>query len=89
MLLSQAVPISRRWNLAGHLLADPERNVRIEAARLLLDANLDEGQKAQIQEPLDELRQATRIYASRPQWRQMAADIEVKLGNLRTRHQGI
>lgn len=76
-----AVDIAERWPLAGHLLRDPERGVRIEAARLLLDPALDEEQQRRIAEPLAELREAARIYASRPQWRLIAADIEMKLGH--------
>lgn len=75
------LPISQRWPLAEHLLRDPERNLRIEAARLLLDPALDEKQKRQIAKPLAELQEAARIYASRPQWRLIAADVESKLGH--------
>lgn len=75
------LPISQRWPLAQHLLNDPERNVRIEAARLLLDPALDEAQQQQIAKPLAELREAARIYASRPQWRMIEAGVEAKLGN--------
>jgi predicted CXXCH cytochrome family protein len=72
------LPISQRWPLAAHLLQAPERNVRIEAARLLLDPGLDEAQKRQMEPALGELKEAARIYASRPQWRLIAADIETK-----------
>jgi len=75
------LPIAQRWPLAEHLLQDSERNVRIEAARLLLDPALDAQQKQQIAKPLAELQQAARIYASRPQWRLIAAGIEAKLGH--------
>jgi len=76
-----ALPLAQRWPLAEHLLNDPQRNVRIEAARLLLDPGLDEAQRRQIAQPLAELREAAAIYASRPQWRLIAADIEAKLGH--------
>ncbi|MFM8331528.1 MAG: multiheme c-type cytochrome [Candidatus Methylumidiphilus sp.] len=75
------LPIAQRWPLAEHLLRDPERNVRIEAARLLLDPALDERQKQQIAKPLAELQEAARIYASRPQWRMIAGGVASKLGN--------
>ncbi len=75
------IPINQRWPLAAHLLQAPERNVRIEAARLLLDPNLDEAQRQQMAGPLGELREAATIYASRPQWRLIAADMEMKQGH--------
>ncbi len=74
------IPINQRWPLAAHLLQAPERNVRIEAARLLLDPALDSAQQQQIAGPLSELKQAAAVYASRPQWRLISADIAMKQG---------
>ena len=74
------IPINQRWPLAAHLLQAPERNVRIEAARLLLDPSLDEAQQQQIAGALGELQEAAKTYASRPQWRLIAADIAMKQG---------
>jgi tetratricopeptide (TPR) repeat protein len=75
------LPSSQRWPLAAHLLQAPERNVRVEAARLLLAPDLDEAQKRQMEPALGELKAAAAIYASRPQWRLIAADIEIKQGH--------
>lgn len=75
------VPIDQRRPLAAHLLQDTERNVRIEAARLLLDPALNEAQLQQIAKALGELREAATLFASRPQWRLISADIEMKLGH--------
>jgi len=75
------LPFEQRWALARHLLHAPERNVRIEAARVLIDPAMDENLTQQIAPALAELQEAGRIYASRPQWRMTAAELALKQGH--------
>jgi tetratricopeptide (TPR) repeat protein len=75
------LPFAQRWPLASHLLQAPERNVRLEAARLLLDPAMDAAQQQQLAPALAELQETARIYASRPQWRMTAAEIALKQGH--------
>ncbi|WP_139556932.1 multiheme c-type cytochrome [Methylotetracoccus oryzae] len=78
---TQVMPLSQRWNLADHLLADSQRALRIEAARLLAGTGLTSEQSRQLEPALQELRTAAGIYASRPEWRMIAGGVEAALGH--------
>jgi predicted CXXCH cytochrome family protein len=70
----------QRWRAGQHLLEDSQRSVRIEAARILLDAGLTADQRKRLAKPLGELLETATLYASRPQWRMIAATVHAKLG---------
>ena len=76
----ETLPLANRWSLAAHLLSDDERAIRIEAARLLVAADLTPAQDQRLEGPLRELREAATVYASRPQWRVIAASVDASLG---------
>ena len=78
---TQVMPLQRRWSLASHLLADSQRALRIEAARILAGTGLTPEQTRQLEPALQELRTAAGIYASRPQWRMIAGSVETALGH--------
>jgi predicted CXXCH cytochrome family protein len=78
---TESLPPASRWRLAGHLLADSERAIRIEAARLLARSDLTAEQRRRLDGPLHELQNATSVYASRPQWRMIAASVAAALGH--------
>jgi len=77
----EALSVDVRWELAGHLLLDPERNVRIEVARMLVDGGLNTERRSRLAAPLQELQNAASMYATMPHWRLIAADTYAKLGD--------
>jgi tetratricopeptide (TPR) repeat protein len=81
LLAVEGLPVDTRWQLAGGLLLDSERNVRIEAARILVDPALGPERRARLEKPLDDLRTAASTYSTMPHWRLIIADSFAKLGD--------
>jgi tetratricopeptide (TPR) repeat protein len=76
-----ALPANLQFRLAGHLLDDPVRAVRIEAGRLLAaapDTALGAAERARLSDAIDEYIDSQLLNADRPQ-------AQVNLGNLYTR----
>jgi Flp pilus assembly protein TadD len=75
------LPANLQFRLAGHLLDDPVRAVRIEAGRLLAaapDTALGAAERARLSDAIDEYIDSQLLNADRPQ-------AQVNLGNLYTR----
>ena len=78
LMALEALPANMRMTLAGHLLDDPMKTVRIEAGRMLAtvpEASLDPPQRAHLRKALDEYIATQRINADRPQ-------AQINLGNV-------
>ncbi|MFO1417780.1 MAG: ammonia-forming cytochrome c nitrite reductase subunit c552 [Methylotetracoccus sp.] len=78
----EAASPEERWHYAAHLLEDPIRHIRIEAARMLMAPNLDDRQRQRIERPLHELREAAETYVSVPSWRLISADLNAREGRI-------
>jgi predicted CXXCH cytochrome family protein len=64
------VPVEQRWGLANHLLGDPVRSVRVDAASFLAAVSaerLDAAQRAALEKGVQEYIAVQRVNADRPE----------------------